>query len=287
VAQRAFSQVSTKIASSGEVVTQIAAGSNEQSRGVTHIGEAVARIEKVTQNNAANAQETAETAAEMTTQMQTTREHLAECSRWSVSTSSVPQISPPALRLTAREIARSPGLFARRSFFAGSWSGALSRFSTLRTMRRRSISWTVKRRLSYRRFPGLGMRPNLYSRKPQGFEASSGRTRPKTVSRTRIEGAFHSRCRCPVRAAARAHRTRRRWDDNPSSTSHVSSRQWSDLVHHQRQMDCPRGIPRASAEPAWFPAPPLFPHQRLTWKGRAAARHACRPVAPATPSESL
>lgn len=77
-AHGAFSEVSAKIANGSQVVTQIAASSEEQARGVGHIDEAISRIEKVTQRNAANSQETAEAAASMTEQMQTTREHLSE-----------------------------------------------------------------------------------------------------------------------------------------------------------------------------------------------------------------
>jgi methyl-accepting chemotaxis protein len=60
------------------VVSQIAASSQEQATGVAHIGEALARIEKVTQNNAASAQQTAEDASAMTRQVHTTREHLEQ-----------------------------------------------------------------------------------------------------------------------------------------------------------------------------------------------------------------
>jgi methyl-accepting chemotaxis protein len=59
-------------------VSQIAASSVEQARGVEHIGQAIARIEAVTQNNAANAQQTAENAEAMTAQVETTRHHLDE-----------------------------------------------------------------------------------------------------------------------------------------------------------------------------------------------------------------
>jgi hypothetical protein len=77
-AHAAFNEVSSTIASGGQVVSQIAASSIEQARGVEHIGQAIARIEAVTQNNAANAQQTAESAQAMTTEVQTTRRHLDE-----------------------------------------------------------------------------------------------------------------------------------------------------------------------------------------------------------------
>ena len=78
VAHGAFTEVSSKISTGSEVVTQIAASSDEQSRGITNIGQAISRIQSVTQSNAANAQQTAQAADDMTAQMQTTREHLEE-----------------------------------------------------------------------------------------------------------------------------------------------------------------------------------------------------------------
>ncbi|HUI79113.1 MAG TPA: methyl-accepting chemotaxis protein [Bryobacteraceae bacterium] len=75
-AHNSFQQVSSKIASGSEMVSQIAASSQEQARGVNHISQAIARIEKVTQNNAANAQRTAEVASAMGDQVTATRKHL-------------------------------------------------------------------------------------------------------------------------------------------------------------------------------------------------------------------
>jgi methyl-accepting chemotaxis protein len=73
-----FNEVSKMIASGSQMVSQIASSSEEQARGVTQIGEAIARMETVTQNNAANAQQTAESASEMINQVQMTRKHLEE-----------------------------------------------------------------------------------------------------------------------------------------------------------------------------------------------------------------
>ena len=78
VAHHAFENVSAKIVSGSQVVSQIAASSEEQSRGVAQIGQAVSRMGSVTQNNAANAQQTAENAAAMTAQVETTRRHLEQ-----------------------------------------------------------------------------------------------------------------------------------------------------------------------------------------------------------------
>jgi len=78
LAHGAFNEVHSTIADTSKAVGQIAVSSEEQARGVGSIGQAIARMESVTQNNAANAHETAEAAAAMAVQAQTTREHLGE-----------------------------------------------------------------------------------------------------------------------------------------------------------------------------------------------------------------
>lgn len=78
LAHGAFQEVSNRIEQGGQVVSQIAAGSEKQSRGVQTIGQAISRLEKVTQSNAANAQQTAESASAMTSQVERTRHHLQE-----------------------------------------------------------------------------------------------------------------------------------------------------------------------------------------------------------------
>jgi methyl-accepting chemotaxis protein len=78
VAHGAFNEVSTTITTGSKVVAQIAVSSEEQARGVGQIGEAIARIESVTQRNAASAQDTAGAAEAMSAQAQTTRHHLEE-----------------------------------------------------------------------------------------------------------------------------------------------------------------------------------------------------------------
>ncbi len=77
-AQTAFDQVSFEITNGGSAVTQIAASSREQARGVELIGQSISRVGEVTQNNVANATRTAQAATSMREQVQTTRTHLQE-----------------------------------------------------------------------------------------------------------------------------------------------------------------------------------------------------------------
>ena len=59
-------------------MSQIAASSGEQARGITHIGQAITRIESLTQRNVSNAQQTADGASAMTSQVENTRKYLDE-----------------------------------------------------------------------------------------------------------------------------------------------------------------------------------------------------------------
>jgi methyl-accepting chemotaxis protein len=77
-AHESFRDVSQRISSGSEMISEIAISSQEQARGVAHISQAIARIERVTQNNAANAHHTAEVAAAMRDQVETTRRHLGQ-----------------------------------------------------------------------------------------------------------------------------------------------------------------------------------------------------------------
>jgi Methyl-accepting chemotaxis protein (MCP) signalling domain len=77
-AHSAFAEVSSGITTGSTVVSQIASSSQEQARGVAHIGQAISRIEQVTQNNVANATRTADAASTMAAQVKTTRRHLDE-----------------------------------------------------------------------------------------------------------------------------------------------------------------------------------------------------------------
>jgi methyl-accepting chemotaxis protein len=71
-AQAAFQDVSSRIARGTGLVAQIAAGSDQQTRGVASIGEAVNRIGLVTQNNTSHANEAVEVASTLSLQIQTT-----------------------------------------------------------------------------------------------------------------------------------------------------------------------------------------------------------------------
>jgi methyl-accepting chemotaxis protein len=77
-AHSAFQEVSNTIAGGTQLVSQIASSSGEQALGITNIGQAITRIESLTQRNVANAQQTSEGASAMASQVENTRKFLDE-----------------------------------------------------------------------------------------------------------------------------------------------------------------------------------------------------------------
>jgi methyl-accepting chemotaxis protein len=67
----AFKQVAGSSAKAGDLVAEISAASNEQAQGIGQINTAVTELDKVTQQNAANAEESASAAEEMSAQAET------------------------------------------------------------------------------------------------------------------------------------------------------------------------------------------------------------------------
>jgi len=69
-------QIATTIAAADTLVAEIATAAREQSQGIGQIGAAMTELDKVTQENAARAEEGASAAAELTSQAQVMREHV-------------------------------------------------------------------------------------------------------------------------------------------------------------------------------------------------------------------
>jgi methyl-accepting chemotaxis protein len=73
-----FMQVATNAAQSGELIGQIAAASQEQAQGIEQINIAVSDMDKVVQENAANAEESASASEEMSAQALQLKEFVAD-----------------------------------------------------------------------------------------------------------------------------------------------------------------------------------------------------------------
>ncbi len=74
----AFTEVAQSAAKVGELVGEIAAASNEQSQGIGQVNTAVAEMDKVVQQNAANAEESASASEEMNAQAEQMKGHVEE-----------------------------------------------------------------------------------------------------------------------------------------------------------------------------------------------------------------
>jgi len=74
----AFAQVTESASRVGELVAEIAAASDEQARGIDQITTAVSEMDKVTQQNAANAEESSSSSAEMFSQAGNMKDTVAQ-----------------------------------------------------------------------------------------------------------------------------------------------------------------------------------------------------------------
>jgi methyl-accepting chemotaxis protein len=73
-----FNTVATTVSKSGELIGEIAAASDEQSRGIGEVSEAVADLNKFVENNASNAEESASASDEMNSQAEQMRVYVNE-----------------------------------------------------------------------------------------------------------------------------------------------------------------------------------------------------------------
>lgn len=74
----AFSEVSVSFTKVGKLVSEIAAASTEQAEGITEITRAMGDMDKVTNQNAASAEQTAATSEEMKAQAEQMKEHITD-----------------------------------------------------------------------------------------------------------------------------------------------------------------------------------------------------------------
>ena len=68
-------QIADRVTAADTLVAEIAMAAREQAQGITQIGTAMAQIDKVTQANAANAEQTSHATEELTSQVRLLREH--------------------------------------------------------------------------------------------------------------------------------------------------------------------------------------------------------------------
>jgi len=73
-----LNEIVTKVRQVDELVAEVAGASREQTQGITQINTAVGQMDKVTQSNAANAEESAAAAEELNAQAETMKQSVAE-----------------------------------------------------------------------------------------------------------------------------------------------------------------------------------------------------------------
>jgi len=76
----ALEEISNSVAKSSDLVSEIAAASQEQSQGIDQVNTAMAQMDKVTQQNAANAEESASASEELNAQAEGLQGMVAEFS---------------------------------------------------------------------------------------------------------------------------------------------------------------------------------------------------------------
>jgi methyl-accepting chemotaxis protein len=106
-----FEEIVVKARGVDELVAEIATGSNEQSQGIGQVATAVSQMDKVTQSNAASAEESASASEELTAQAETMRESVrslealvggaSSAGRSSSSAVRTPVVAAPARSLAA------------------------------------------------------------------------------------------------------------------------------------------------------------------------------------------
>jgi len=109
----AFERVLTGAKKVGELVGEIAAASNEQAQGISQISKAVAEMDKVVQQNAANAEESASASEELNAQAMQMKDFVADMITVVQGSSAVGSVASSAHTETARR--RRPALQAKTS----------------------------------------------------------------------------------------------------------------------------------------------------------------------------
>ncbi len=91
-----FDKIQNNVVELDQIVEQIASASQEQNRGINQVGVAVSQMDKVTQGNAANAEESAATAEELTNEARALKDAVESLEQLVGNTSSSNETHPPA-----------------------------------------------------------------------------------------------------------------------------------------------------------------------------------------------
>ncbi len=116
--QTSFGEVESSVKHFGGLINEISAASNEQAQGVDQVNTAVAQMDKVTQTNAANAEESASAAEELSAQAQQLSSLVGELSMIVTGSSNHGSVVTPM----RSHVKKMPKLSAPKSYSSGSSS---------------------------------------------------------------------------------------------------------------------------------------------------------------------
>jgi methyl-accepting chemotaxis protein len=111
---QALNEIVQKVRQVDELVTDVATASREQSDGITQINNAVGQMDKVTQSNAATAEESAAAAEELNAQAEAMKHSVADLLRLVGGEKQIVGAAP-SVPLAAKKIRPSAGEFVKRS----------------------------------------------------------------------------------------------------------------------------------------------------------------------------
>jgi methyl-accepting chemotaxis protein len=100
-----LNDIVTKVRQVDELVTEVASASREQTQGISQINSAVVEMDKVTQSNAATAEESAAASQELTAQAETMKESVGELLKLAGGEIEAPAMDTPA---AAPRVPKSP-----------------------------------------------------------------------------------------------------------------------------------------------------------------------------------
>ena len=110
-------EIVQKVAAADALVAEISTAAKEQSQGIQQVGTAMAQLDKVTQGNATNAQESASAAEELNSQARTLQEMVAYL-RSLVTGPAGTGIAPP-VRTPVRRVDAQPAKLVRQAIRSG------------------------------------------------------------------------------------------------------------------------------------------------------------------------
>jgi len=114
-----LTEIATKARQVDELVSEVAGASREQTQGITQVNTAVGQMDKVTQSNAANAEESAAAAEELNAQAAVMKDSVAELLQLVGGNGQTTVTRTTATPVRAKEVRISPPVVKRSTTING------------------------------------------------------------------------------------------------------------------------------------------------------------------------